>query len=239
MRVRAALVATNPKKPESERVQAEVESFLLARGVRLSRKRPDLLITIGGDGTLLWNKEFTRAPVFGIGSAHSFLCQATMANWRERLEALLAGFRIERRAMLAASLNGKRLEDALNEFVVRAAGHRVLAFELCASGTCMSFRADGLIFSTPTGSSAYAYSSGGIELPPHARCYEIVAIAPYRRAFEYAVLSDAVRSTATVVSEMPAFVAVDGQFVHPFEGKAVLRVWKSSRTTDFAIPEDL
>ncbi|MEM3031021.1 MAG: hypothetical protein QXH27_04760 [Candidatus Micrarchaeia archaeon] len=236
MRVRTALAAANPKKPDTERIQAEVEEFLLARGVRLSRKKPDLLVTIGGDGTLLWNKEFTRTPVFGIGSPHSFLCQATAADWKPKLSALLAGFRLERRAMLAGSLNGKRIEDALNEFVVRAAGHRVLAFELCAKGACAAFRADGLIFSTPTGSSAYAYSAGGIELPPSARCYEVVAIAPYRRAFEYAVLDDSVQSRVTVVSETPAFLAVDGQFVHSFEGKAVVRVWKSSRTTDFAVP---
>jgi len=235
MRVKSALVVANPKKPESERVQREVEAFLLERGVRLSR-RADLLITVGGDGTLLWNKEFTRSPIFGIGSQHSFLCQATTADWRGKLSAILKGFRAEKRVMLACSMNGKRVEDALNEFVVRSIGHRVLSFELCVKGECARFRADGLIFSTPTGSTAYAYSSGGIELPPDARCYEAVAIAPYRRAFEYAVFDDSIQSRAIVVSETPAFLAVDGQFIHSFEGRAVVKVWKSSRTTSLAVP---
>ena len=236
-RISSAIVAANPKKPESEAIQRQVENFLLDHGVRLSKSKADVLITIGGDGTVLYNKEFSSLPLFGIGSRRSFICQATSEDWPERLgKALANGFIPTPRAMLSCRMNGKKIEDALNEFVVRSSGHRVLRIELEVQNKKVFFRADGIIFSTPTGSTAYAYSSGGVELPASSASYEIVSIAPYRRDFEYMVLGDSVAASAVIESETPAFIAVDGQFIHFFQGKLRLGVRKSARKTLFAVP---
>jgi NAD+ kinase len=123
------------------------------------------------------------------------------------------------------------MEDALNEIVVHSRNHRVVDIELLVGRRRFAFYADGVMFSTPTGSSAYCYSCGGRELPKHARKYEIVAIAPYRRAFTYAIVPDSVTASAVVKSNNADLIS-DGQFIHHLKAGSIIKVWKSSRAIE-------
>jgi len=227
----------NPAKPKAAELRAEVAEFLKDKGVSISSDG-EILITVGGDGTILYNKENSRKPIFGIGSATSFICQAIDVDWKERLSAVLEGkFEREERFMLACELNGKRLPDALNEVAVRNTEHRILTLRLGVDAKKYIFRADGILFSTPTGSSAYCYSCGGDELAPNTRAYEIVAIAPFRRSFEPLIVGEDAVSTLTVEAHCKWSVIIDGQFVYPFDyGVQELRVFKSERTVSFIKP---
>ncbi len=228
-KLRSATVVANPRKEWAVYARHEVEKFLRGRGVCVS-PRGEILITIGGDGTILYNKA-CAVPIFGIGTHTSFICQARRENWREKLEKIIArGYETTRRVMLSCELNGRKVQDALNEFALRSHCHRVLEFELSARGKTFKFSADGLIFATPTGSSAYSYSCGGGELPHHARKYVITPIAPHRRAFNPLAVSDHAVSRVFVFAECEADLIVDGQFTHKLKfGRNTARIYKSRK----------
>lgn len=232
--MKVAKIVWNPKKPQAKIIAKEVARFLSANGVRVadSPSVADLLIIVGGDGTLLYNKGHYNLPIFAIGSRRSFICQATAENWKEKLRKVLRkGFTVERRMMLACEAGGKVLENALNEVVVRSRNHRVIDVHLQFGKRRADFYADGVLFSTPTGSSAYCYSCGGKELPKHARKYAIVAIAPYRRAFKPAIAPDSVACNVWTGSRS-ADLVFDGQFIHKIRPRARIRIRKSTRFTE-------
>ncbi|MBM3229845.1 hypothetical protein FJZ26_05415, partial [Candidatus Parvarchaeota archaeon] len=207
MIIKSATVLANPKKKWAGLVKSQVESFLASRGIQVVQKNQDngkvgnaqLAITVGGDGTILHNKAHYGKIIFGIGSKTSWICQARNTNWKSRLARFLSlcsknktaasnsDKLTSKRLVLQGRLNSKNLPIALNDIAVKTASHRIVDFSLrygVKNGTRRArFFADGFIFSTPTGSGAYAYSAGGRELAFDARAYQLVAIAPYRRAF--------------------------------------------------------
>jgi len=231
--LRRALVIFNPKKPHARELAADVRKFLEAGGVEVAGSKPaDALIVVSGDGTLLYHKSRHRLPLFAIGNRRSFICQAHAGNWREKLRRIIRrGFATERRMMLACEVDGKVVEDALNEIVIRSRDHRVIDLEVDAGGRRFAFSADGVLFSTPTGSTAYCYSCGGGELPRHAKKYEIVAIAPYRRAFKPMTVPDSAAAAATT-SSPNADLVFDGQFIHRVRPGSRIRVRRSSRSVE-------
>lgn len=234
MKLNAAKIVWNPKKPKAKIIAREVGRFLSARGIRVVAQpsKADLLIIVGGDGTLLYNKGFFRLPIFAIGSRRSFICQATAENWKKKLGRIInKGFTVEKRMMLACEVSGKVLENALNEVVIRSRNHRVIDMHLQIGRRRADFLADGVLFSTPTGSSAYCYSCGGKELPKNAGKYAVVAIAPYRRAFKPTVVSDSAECSAYTESNS-ADLVFDGQFIHKIRPRAKVRIRKSKRFTE-------
>ena len=83
-RISRALVIANEKKPIARKVKKEVRNFLLPRGIRISQSKPQLLITVGGDGTVLFPKKYYGIPFFSIGSKTSFICQSDFSNWKKK-----------------------------------------------------------------------------------------------------------------------------------------------------------
>lgn len=227
MKIRSAFVTPNPKKRLAVKLKREVEAFLGKHGVEVKREG-DILITIGGDGTMLYNKDRYKQPIFGIGSEKSFICQSNLMNWREKLSAVLRSPRIEWRSMLRCSISGRVYENALNEICIRSRDHRVIDVSLSFSGKNRKFRSDGLLFSTPTGSTAYAYSAGAPQLRPLARKYEVVPIAPYRREFKPVILPDSEKCEVSVTAGN-ADLVIDGQFVHGVRLNSRIRIFKSER----------
>ncbi len=206
--------------------------FLKKHKIRVthSRRHADLLITIGGDGTILREKKHCDLPIFGIGSKSSFVCQARKDDWKKVLSKALRRPRVEERMLLMSWLNGKRLEDAMNDVFVRNSDHRILEFDLRIDKKRFKFEGDGVIFSTPTGSTAYAYSAGGKELTPSSRKYEIVGIAPYRRSFKPQTVDEGKTSEVIIHTERSAIAVVDGQFSHRLKaGRNRLLVKKAKR----------
>jgi len=230
---RRVLIVPNPRKPDAKRLAVEVRRLVERAGISVAggAAGADLLIIVGGDGTLLYNKGMYSLPIFAIGSKRSFICQATRENWRAKLGKVLRGFTVERRMMLACIVRGKAVEHALNEVVIRSRDHRVIDIHVRIGGRQSEFYADGILFSTPTGSSAYCYSCGGRELPRHARRYEIVAIAPYRRRFKPVVVPDSAACAAWTMSRS-ADLVFDGQFIHHMAPGTRMAIRRSKRTVE-------
>lgn len=234
MKIRSAFVTPNPKKRIAVELKKEVESFLREKGVEL-KKGGDILITIGGDGTMLYNKDRYTQPIFGIGSEKSFICQSTFKNWGKVLSAVLRSSRVEWRSMLRCSIGRRVYENALNEILIRSRDHRVIDVSLSFLGRKKVFRADGVLFSTPTGSTAYAYSAGAPQLTPQARKYEVVPIAPHRREFKTVVLPESARCEMKVTAGN-ADLVIDGQFIHAVKLNSKIKVFKSERKLGLVKP---
>jgi NAD+ kinase len=227
MKIRSAFVTPNPEKRMAVELKREVEGFLEKYGVEVKRGG-NVLITIGGDGTLLYNKDKYQQPIFGIGNEKSFICQSSFKNWREILSAVLRSSRIEWRSMLRCSISNRIYENALNEICIRSRDHRIINVSLSFLGRDRKFRADGVLFSTPTGSTAYAYSCGAPQLKPRARKYEIVPIAPYRREFKPVVVPESTKCEMSVTAGN-ADLVIDGQFIHGVKLNSKIKVFKSER----------
>lgn len=144
-------------------------------------------IVIGGDGTLLSTARFYAKfdiPVFGINSGRlGFLAQLRPDDVTKGLEKLLNGeFKIEQRIMLNAHDNAKKISfDALNDIVVKGGTlSRTARLYLYINGRHVcDYLADGLIVSTPTGSTAYTLSAGGPVLAPEVDALVIVPICAH------------------------------------------------------------
>jgi NAD+ kinase len=223
------------KMPEAIAEAEQVAQFLKANGLdapygsiydeelrkRIRAGEFDLLIAMGGDGTMLRAGHLCAAsgvPILGIMMGRlGFLMQVQRGEWRQMLERLLKGEGwIEHRMMLAAEhvRAGETLAtwQALNEVVV-GRGLALRAVRLVASvdgRPLTTFVCDGLIAATATGSTAYALAAGGPILPPDLRNILLVPIAPHLSVDRAVVFSEGATVSIIVKSEN-SVVSVDGQ----------------------------
>lgn len=228
-KISRALVVANRSKLFALQVKKDAEKFLSSRGILLSASSPQLVITVGGDGTVLHSKKYYGVPFFSIGSRTSFVCQANFSDWEEKLSHALRSPRVERRLLLEASVDGRALPIALNEVGIRNPEPRILSMHLAAGSRHFAFRADGVFFSTPTGSPAYCYSCGGKEMERTAEAYQVVAIAPFRRLFRPTVMPASSRCTLRISAPDRAHLFIDGQPGGVFSEGQTMRVKASKK----------
>ncbi|MEM4554376.1 MAG: NAD(+)/NADH kinase [Candidatus Anstonellaceae archaeon] len=235
--LRRAAVISNPKKQAAKEVAKQVRQLLKACSISITKNSPQLIITVGGDGTVLFAKQYYGIPFFSIGSRTSFICQATFSDWKRKLSRTLNGFSKEPRILLEAKIDGEDFQPALNEVGVRSTKPQLLSFQLFVGKKKYAFRADGILFSTPTGSPAYCYSCGGKQMPKESKSYQAVAICPFRRAFKPLILPPSIKCRLYLFGKHKAHFFVDGKVVRSFSQKDVLEVKVSSRRFFFAQPK--
>jgi NAD+ kinase len=233
MRVSRAAVFANERKGIAKKIRKDVLAYLKEEGVRLSG-RPQLVITIGGDGTVLYNKRHYGVPFFSIGSSTSFICQATFSNWKEKLRSVVKRLESEKRLLLECAINGRLMPLALNEIGIRNPKPRVLSIHLEAGRAHHAFRADGMLFCTPTGSGAYCYSCGGDKMPVGGEKYQAVPISPFLRLFKPTALGAKARCTMRITGNERAQFFIDGQEFGFFTSKDTLHVRASRKRFLFA-----
>jgi NAD+ kinase len=182
----------------------------------------DLLIAVGGDGTMLRAAHLCApwgVPILGVNLGRlGFLIQVRREEWRAAMSQLLKGDGwIENRMMLRAehwrAAQSLGNWHALNEALV-CRGQYVRPVRLSASvdGLLLTtYVADGLIAATPTGSTAYALAAGGPILPPELRNILLVPIAPHLSVDRGVVLSEGSSVSITVREDGNAVLCVDGQ----------------------------
>ena len=233
----------HPRKPESLDLASQMEQFLRSAGVHetwrhsawdaevIKSRLPDtdLLITLGGDGTMLRAARLGAAsnvPMLGVKMGRlGFLAEIFPQDWSSPLEKLLEGdYWIEERLMVraivekAASNGAERTVrctfDALND-VVLSRGSLARIVRVSASlddGYLTTYTCDGLIVSTATGSTAYALAAGGPILPPELRNILVIPVAPHMSMDRAVVLSEGTEVRLRVYSDHSAMLTVDGQF---------------------------
>lgn len=162
---------------------------------KLQEFKTDMAIILGGDGTLLrtQNQMTKEIPIFGINMGTvGFLTEIEVEHTFEALEAILAGDCYkEKRTQLVVSHENQTF-PALNEVVIMTAKPaKMLHFEISVDGEVIEeFRADGLIISTPSGSTAYSMSAGGPIVDPKVGAFIIIPICPYKLGVRPFVVSD-------------------------------------------------
>jgi NAD+ kinase len=182
----------------------------------------DLIIVLGGDGTFLATAralEGRPVPILAVNlGGLGFLTVVTRDEIYAALEAVLAGrFRLESRVQIEASVirDGLQLGPyvALNDVVLnKGAIARVLDFDVRADDQFIStYKADGLIVSTPTGSTAYSLAAGGPVIAPNVRAFIITPICAHTLTNRPIVLRDNVTIEVAVKTDESVYVTVDGQ----------------------------
>ena len=151
-------------------------------------KSSDAVIVMGGDGTILETARHAAGadvPVLGMNLGRLGYLAELEANELDKLGDIVRGnYTIDERSMLKVSINSERKGEiycgyALNDAVISNAP-KLIDLELFDKGAPItSFRADGLIISTPTGSTAYSMSAGGAVVDPRLKCFCITPICPH------------------------------------------------------------
>jgi len=149
-------------------------------------KKADIVVTVGGDGTILRALEKIEKPIFAINSGGmGFLSEVESKYAKEGLQRVIEGkYNIEERSKLKVTVDGKRLPDAANEVTVQTSRIAKMIYlqVLVDDDLLETFGADGVIIATPTGSTSYALSAGGPILDPGVNAMVIAPLAPFKLA---------------------------------------------------------
>jgi NAD+ kinase len=177
----------------------------------------DFIVSVGGDGTLLRTIQKMRdpRPILGINMGTlGFLVDVEPVDAVSTLEHILHGFEVEERPRLKISLNGSDLPPATNEVaLITASPAKMLEFEIVVDDSLLErLRADGLLFATSTGSTAYAMSAGGPIVDPRVDAIVLVPMAPFKLSARPWVLpGGSVIKVELVLPGKDALVVIDGQ----------------------------
>lgn len=235
-------VAIIPKrsKPEALALAEEVTAWLHERGREVIceagtaisgatpvppqslAERAELVVVLGGDGTLLHASRLcaTReVPILGINMGTlGFMTEVPRSRLYEALErALVGNLPVERRSKLSVRVlrGGAELlsTEVLNDVVInKNALARIADIEAFVEGVRLTtFRADGIIVSTPTGSSAYGVAAGGPLMHPAVSALLLVPICPHTLTQRPIVLPDDQEVELVLLSSGEMFVTLDGQ----------------------------
>jgi NAD+ kinase len=201
-----------------------------------------VLVTIGGDGTLLRAAQIAvpiGLPLFGINSGHlGFLTEleATPKSIAALPAILRDGMTIEERAVLRATVHG-RSYLALNDIVMKRAGTAHMSpFGIFIDGKeAAHVPADGIVVSTPTGSTAYSLSAGGPILEPSVAGFAIVALAPHTLFARPLVVSESAAITLIADPETQrASLEADGRLVEDLLAGDAVSIVRNPQRVRFA-----
>jgi len=201
----------------------------------------DMLLVFGGDGTMLRvAREIagSRTPILGINiGGLGFLTAVPSAALPGALSQVWRGeFKFESRVLLQATGQGggAPLEQAaLNDIVVsRGIASRLIELDVCVNGEALTrYRCDGLIVSSPTGSTAYALAAGGAVVFPTAQVLALTPICPHTLSNRSLILPLSATLQVKVISHKPATIlSADGQVMSQLAPGDEITVRRSRRT---------
>lgn len=186
-------------------------------------QRADLVIVLGGDGTLLSvarRASRREVPILGVNlGSLGFLTETTTTELFMTIERILAGeYEVERRSLLEAVLvrNGERVGafQVLNDAVInKGALARIIDMETWVDDQYLcTYKADGLIVSTPTGSTAYALAAGGPIIDPAVNVVVLAPICPHTLSNRPIVISDQANIQVVLrTADEDVILTLDGQ----------------------------
>jgi NAD+ kinase len=200
-----------------------------------------LLLVFGGDGTMLRvarEAAGSRTPILGINiGGLGFLTAVSSPELARALNQVWnSDFMLESRALIEASgqCSGRSLRQcALNDIVIsRGAVARLIELEVTVDRQLLTrYRCDGLIVSSPTGSTAYALGAGGAIVSPTAEVFSITPICPHTLSNRSVIVSLASRIQVKVISPKPeTILSADGQGLSELAAGDVVTVRRSRHT---------
>ncbi len=252
MTVSRVFIIANGMKEESRELSERIINYLESHGIEghvvsthsnedeLSvPMNTDLVITLGGDGTVLYAARAVNEmgiPILPVNlGTFGYITEVGKDEWQEALEYFISnGSNISRRLMLRITVhrNGKRVwqGSALNEAVITSAGiAKVISLNLALDKTpAGSFRADGMIIATPTGSTGYSLAAGGPILDADMSAIIITPVCPFTLSNRPLVTSGKVVTlTVKQGQRTDILLTADGQLFFPLEEGDTITVEKS------------
>lgn len=269
MAIKKIGIVSKPKKAEIREIVPELVEWLRKRDIEVSIDKEtgsilessekcltrnelpgkvDLLVVLGGDGTLLAAARALyrhEVPIFAVNLGDlGFLTVITRDELYPALEGVLSGnYRSERRVQIEGEL--VRADEvlstfrALNDVVLnKGAIARIQDFEVYADGEFISnYKSDGLIVSTPTGSTAYSLAAGGPVVSPSVEAFIITPICAHTLTNRPLVLRDSAKIEIVVKSQREAaYLTVDGQVGIATHSEDIIRVRKSDSYVELIQP---
>jgi len=207
----------------------------------------DLVIVIGGDGTMLGVARFVvdaNIPLVGINQGRfGFLADLNIDSMLKNVELILKGdFLEDKRILLQADIirSKAKIYDsfALNDVVVKSS-LRLIELEVYIDNKFVHRqRSDGIITSTPTGATAYALSAGGPILHPSLDAISIVPINPHTLSNRPIAVNGNSSIEIKIIHLDDAYVSIDGQIKFPLDLRDVIKIQKSKQTVSILHPKD-
>lgn len=205
-------IIVNKDRDEQLELTGRVQDFLAAQGKQFAVRmesldtadavwKPipddvDCIVVLGGDGTMIRaaNRLLTYdIPIFGINAGNlGYLTGVEARDAEKGLERICAGnFRVQNRMMLDAEINGQYVDSALNEVAITRSGvSRMINLAVYVNGALLDVvTGDGLLISTPTGSTGYNLSAGGAVVTPEAQLILLTPICPHSLSSREIVVS--------------------------------------------------
>ncbi len=203
-------------------------------------KEVDLILVFGGDGTMLHAARQiagSRTPMLGVNiGSLGFLTAVPSDQIAGALKSVWEGkFKFESRALIEATgiCHGSRLTaSALNDIVVtRGAVSRLIALDVSVNGELVTrYRCDGLIVSSPTGSTAYSLAAGGAIVLPTAEVFALTPICPHALSNRSIILPLSATIRVKAINAAPAaFLNADGQIVGELDAGDEITIRRSRR----------
>lgn len=200
----------------------------------------DLILVFGGDGTMLGVARAvagSSTPILGVNiGGLGFLTGVPSAELPRALKCVWNGeFRFESRALIEASGIGngeKILESALNDIVIsRGAVSRLIALDVSVDGELITrYRCDGLIISSPTGSTAYSLAAGGAVVLPTAEVFAMTPICPHALSNRSIILPLSSKISVIAISPAPSTIlSADGCLIGEIDAGDEIIIRRSRR----------
>lgn len=256
------VIAINPSKDKSGEILSTVISKLVKAfdGIKVRvlnsyeikdhtlDENVDLIIVLGGDGTILSvardiNSRY-NIPILGVNIGNlGFLSSIEFKELDNALEKLKnREYNIQRRMLLKCeSSNTEKPLRALNDIVIaKGTLSRIIKFEIYIDGKLYStFKGDGLIIATPTGSTAYSFSAGGPFIYPDVDVITLTPICPHTKSMHPIVLnSNSSIEIKTYTYNEEVYLTVDGQEVIKKDDDTLIHITKSSNYAEIVLFED-
>lgn len=206
----------------------------------------DIAVTVGGDGTIIHNAKFAahyNKPLLGINLGRiGFVANIEPDEIDELKKLVLGDYRIQRRMLLDITVDKDGRQEsftAMNEAVI----HRDSLSNLVDISVeldderIITYRADGMLFSTPTGSTAYAFSAGGPVIQPDMRCILLSPVCPHALSSRQVVFGEDAVLSASVHphSTLKCYLTVDGQHHIPISSDDRITVRKAKEELQLII----
>ena len=199
----------------------------------------DLIIAVGGDGTVLRAIQHMDDPLPVVGvnmGTVGFLVDVDAEEALQTIDSILTGFQVDERFRLDVWINDVKLPPATNEVVIITAHPaKILAYKVWVDERKLEeFRADGLVIATPTGSTAYAMSAGGPIVDPRVDATVVVPLAPFKLSSRpWAIPGQSRIKVELLLRNKEAVVVVDGQSSQGISSNDVIRIEKAANPARF------
>ncbi|MBQ9443388.1 MAG: NAD(+)/NADH kinase [Lachnospiraceae bacterium] len=253
----------NPTRNEGSEAAKEIESFLKSKGCSVCThvtlesdnddrytdaneipKDTECILVLGGDGTIIQaasDLKDVSLPVFGINTGRlGYLTDVEKEGAIPALESLIRDdYSVDERMMITGRVeSGEKVlftESALNDIVVHRKGDmRIVEYDVYVNKKFLkTYRADGIIVCTPTGSTAYSLSAGGPIVEPGSKLFIITPICPHTLNSRSVVLS-AEDEIYIKTKDSGIAVSFDGRRTQDVPGHGGVRIVKSDRVTQIA-----